>query len=122
MIKTNHLAKDLVTKGFLDISILTKGFVLPFSYEIVTKKKRKRGGGSGVKVYDDLKRDLQEFQQEDVEYIKVYVDWYKQVKRNKKVYATLVERKVEAVLYEVYKENKIPIKIEIVDIEIEEKK
>jgi len=90
----NHFSKNLITKGWLNISALTKGFILPvFKYEI-----KKRGGGGGWTISsgykeENLIRDLRDVKEEDIDYIKVWVDWNKTKKYNKKIYAELIKRK-----------------------------
>jgi hypothetical protein len=113
----NHWAKNIVTKGWLNISALYKGFVLPFfKYEI----RRKRGGGaqnvisSGYKednLYDDLRKIKKK---EDVDVIVVYVDWDKEKKTGKRIYAKLIKNTIEAQLIE---QNlpKFKIKVELLD-------
>ena len=96
----NHFAKNIITKGWLNVSALYKGFVLPFfKYEI----RRKRGGGaqnvisSGYRE-DNLYRDLSKLKEEDVDVIVVYVDWDKKTKRGQKIYAELIKNTIEAEL------------------------
>ena len=97
----NHWAKNIITKGWLNISALYKGFVLPyFKYEI----RRKRGGSatwaSGHKE-EQLYRDLRKEKEEDVDVIQVYVEWNKDVnKYGKKIFVELVKKKIEVQLLE----------------------
>jgi hypothetical protein len=64
IVTTNHLAKDLVTKGYLDMSLIVKGMLLPFAYTVIIKTKSRRGGsppaGMVVKPYqrEDLEREI----------------------------------------------------------------
>lgn len=108
----NHFAKNIITKGWLNISALYKGFVLPFfKYEI-----RKRGGGGGFTVSsgyreDNFIRDLRDVKEEDIDYIKVWVEWNKKAKKyDKKIYVELIKTKIEATLL---KENNLNIKIDV---------
>jgi hypothetical protein len=100
MDRTNHIATNIITRGNMNISALTKGFILPFfTYEIRTK-----AGGSGAykgaSLYE-LERDLAEIRKkkEEVDAILVFVDWNKKVSRfGKEVYAELIMKKIEAEL------------------------
>jgi len=96
----NHITTNLVTKGLLNISNITKGMIL-ISYEIVFKK---RGGGGGEtpriplhynreSLYDEIRR----YDENDIDYIKVYVDWNNaQLKGFKKIEAKLLKTYIEA--------------------------
>lgn len=104
----NHIATNIITRGNLNISSITKGFILPFfTYEIKVRK----GGGSGIykgSGYYELERDLYEIRkkQEEIDAIVVYVDWYKkQSKINKNIYADIIRNKIEAELLERTKEK-----------------
>lgn len=99
----NHFAKNIITKGWLNISALYKGFVLPFfKYEII----RKRGGSSphvlssGYKE-ENLYNDLRNVKEDEIDVIKVYVNWDKNIKKyDKKIYAELIKKKIEVELLE----------------------
>lgn len=94
---SNHIATNLVTKGLLNISDITKGMISITGYQIVTKR---RGGGSS---YDDVENypifkkinDKKELfneiknQVDEIDYIKVEVDWFREHK-----YPTLIEVKL----------------------------
>ncbi len=123
IVQTNHLAKDLVTKGYLDISLIVKGFLLPYAYEIIIKKKPRRGGsvGTGMLQRGELERELKELEKDkqEVDHIKVYVKWDKKVNRKKRVYVELIEKKVRAELIGIIDEN-TKIKVELEEIKEEE--
>jgi len=113
----NHFSKNLITKGWLNISAITKGFILPFfSYEI-----RKKGGGSPIlgTGYQDLQRDLfQNIQKKDekdeIESIRIYVDWNKNVnKYGKEIYVELIKKNIEVQLLKDTK-HKYKITVEII--------
>ena len=97
----NHFAKNIITKGWLNISALYKGFILPhFKYEI----RRNRGGSpqltSGYKE-EQLYRDLRKEKEEDVDVIVVYVEWDKKLhKYDKHIYVELIHKKISAKLLE----------------------
>lgn len=99
----NHWAKNIITKGWLNISALYKGFVLPFfKYEI----RRKRGGSppnvlsSGYKE-KDLYDDLRKIKKEDDDVIVVFVEWDKKAQKyDKKIYVELIKKKIEVQLLE----------------------
>lgn len=112
----NHIANNILTRGNMNISSLTKGFILPyFEYEII-----KASGGSGSYKgtgYYELQRHLDEMRKnkEEVGVIKVKVDWYKNNKKyNKKIYAELIIKKIEAQLIEKF-EKKFKITVELID-------
>ena len=108
---SNHQTINLLTNGFLDTSILVRGFVIPvFRYEIIGKRHR-RGGFGGV---GDLYGDINKFGIDEVDTIKVYVKWDKKVNRNKQIYAEIVEKKLEVQLIEKYN-KKINIDVELLD-------
>lgn len=100
---SNHITNNIITKGWLNISAITKGFILPtFQYIIYVKKK---GGVSAFEphpkddkhLYDDLKK-LKE-QGVDVDHIEVFVNWDKQpFKWGKNITAQLIQKKIEVEL------------------------
>jgi len=110
----NHITTNLVTKGLLNISNITKGMI-QITYEIVF---RKRGGGGeyGPRVpfhndreslYDELRRH----QEEDIELIKVYVNWNDHsLKGFKKIEVKLLKAHIEAeILQETFKKVNVEI-------------
>ena len=114
----NHFVKNILTKGWLNISAMTKGFILPFfKYEII----RKRGGGDteGSKLAsgyreENLIRDLRSLEEDDIEVIKVYVNWDKNAQKyDKKIYVELIKKKIEVKLVE-QNLSKIRIDVELV--------
>jgi len=100
----NHIANNIITRGNMNISALTKGFILPyFIYEI----RRKHGGGSLYgEGYDKLQKDLQKLDSKDIDAIIVKVNWNRnQSKYNKYIYAELIKNKIEVQLIENIKIN-----------------
>ena len=98
----------------MNISALTKGFILPtFEYEIITKKK---GGGSSGTGVVGLKGDLKKYKPEDIDVIKIYVDWDKKKykHRDKEIYAELIEKKISVELLGESNE-KLNISVELLD-------
>lgn len=100
----------------MNISAITKGFILPFfTYEISTS-----GGGSGDYKgagLSQLERDLEDIRlkKDQVDAITVYVNWNKKVSRyGKEIYADLIMRKIEAQLLEITKE-KYKITVELIE-------
>ena len=89
---TNHIAKNIITKGYIFSDPLSKG-IIRMASKIITSTG-KRGGVS----YDKLQRDIREIGVEDILAIKVYVDWWKKAPRNKQVTADLLEKKIYAEL------------------------
>lgn len=98
----NHIVTNLVTKGLLNISNITKG-MLTISYEIVF---RKRGGGPQREVplhYDreSLFDEIRRHDEDDIDLIKVYVDWNKNViKGMKKIEVKLLKMQIEAEIFD----------------------
>lgn len=117
---TNHNALNLVTKGLLNISSITKGVV----YQIVFKNKKIRGGGSAYEeilpplYYEkqNLYNEIHKLEEDDIKIIKVHVDWDK----HGKVFKTLDEKRIEVKLIkkhikaEILKETNKNIKIELI--------
>jgi len=109
----NHITTNLVTKGLLNISNITNGFI-QVSYEILF---RKRGGGGGEtnvpkktiplhyereSLYDEIRRH----EEEDIELIKVYVNRDGKYKGFKKIEAKILKNNIEAeILNETNKKN-----------------
>lgn len=100
----NHITTNLVTKGLLNISNITKGMI-EIKYEIVF---RKRGGGAqkapGIPLHYDkesLYDEIRRHDEEDIECIKVYVDWEGSPRKgNKKIKAELLKTFIEAEILE----------------------
>jgi len=98
----NHIATNLITKGLLNNSILTKGLI-QFKYQIIFKRK---GGGSSADtppIYynrnESLYDELRKHQEIDIDCIKVYVDWKgASLKAFKKVEAKIIKEYIEAEL------------------------
>jgi hypothetical protein len=113
MIKSNHISVDIVTKGMLDTSIITKGILIPFVYEIITPTVRRRGGGMYYgEMVDNIKKDIKEIvEKDDGDYIKIYVNWDKKIDKNKKIQVKLLKKEIMAVI-EKNEGKKINIKIE----------
>jgi len=109
---TNNTTLNLVTKGLLNISNITKGMIL--GYTIIQKKG---GGGSQTppiyKIYNDEQfiNDIRKIKEEDISVINIKVDWKKTKKNQFKIEAKLLKKKIEAVLLE--KTGK-KIKIELI--------
>jgi len=114
---SNHITNNIMTRGNMNISAITRGFILPaFQFEIVTKK----GGGSSyydAELYDQIRKENELRQRDlsgatsgttdhDIEHINVMVDWGKNNdKSNKKIYAELIEKKITAQLLTKFNES-----------------
>ena len=97
----------------MNISLLTRGYILPiFEYIIITRSKI-RTGGSGL---GHLQTDIEKIGVDEIDVIKVYVDWFKHKnkKKDKKIYAEIVEKKIEAELLKKF-DKKIKINVELRD-------
>jgi hypothetical protein len=116
----NHITTNLVTKGLLNISNITKGMIL-VSYEIVF---RKRGGGGGsvptpklreVPLHYDketLFYEIQKHDEEDIDFIKVHVNWKDPpLKGYKKVDVKLLKAHIES---EILQETNKKITVQII--------
>jgi len=115
----NHIATNLVTKGLLNISNVTKGMVV-IGYEIIISVKH---GGSGAyagpvtlpyrKIEDEREfyNDIKKY--DDIDVIKVQVKWDKKFKGPKLIEAKLIKSHIEA---EILKETgrNIDITVELI--------
>ena len=116
---SNHITNNIITKGWMNISAITKGFILPtFQYIIHVKRK----GGTPAfdplpkddrHLHDDLKK-LKE-QGQEVDHIQVFVNWeYQPFKWGKSITAELIKKKIEVELLSKM-ENKYEIKVQFID-------
>ena len=100
----NHITTNLVTKGLLNISNIVKG-MLEIKYEIIFRKK---GGGAqkspGIPLHYDkesLFNEIKKYEEDDIELIKVYVNWQTTPKEGtKKIKAQLLKTFIEAEILE----------------------
>jgi hypothetical protein len=92
----NHLAENIITRGNMNTSALSKGYILPgFTFRI------RRKGGSSVEGsgYGQLQKELEkQLHKADIDAIEVFVEWNKVVTHNKKIYAEFIEKKITATL------------------------
>jgi hypothetical protein len=112
---SNHNALNIVTKGLVNISNITMGLV----YQLVLKKTKRKHGGSSADTLkvpplyyerEPLYNEINKYQEDDIELIKVYVDWDKRGKVFKKIEAKLIEKHIRA---EILNETSKNIKIEL---------
>ena len=113
----NHISINLVTKGLLNISNITKGMILISGYEIVLRRR----GGSPPHVprvplhYDEKEKlfyEINQYEQEDIELIKVYVNWQESpTKGYKKMEAQLLKAHIEA---EILQETNKHVQVQII--------
>ena len=103
---SNHITTNIITKGWMNISAITKGWILP-SYQFVIRRKGMRGGLPGwsdeLKSAEELIKDLRKSQElgEEIEYIQIFVNWDKQVfKYGKNIYVDLIKKKIQAQIFE----------------------
>jgi len=108
------MTTNILTRGNMNISAITKGFILPtFQFEIVTRR-----GGSIAYHEDELyeqilkardKRDRERLSGNidyDIEYINIIVDWGKNNdKSDKKIYAELIKKKITTELLTNFNES-----------------
>lgn len=109
----NHLANNILTRGNMNISAITKGFILPaFKFVIRKKKGGSPAYGKGLEQLKDELFKLTGKTYDDVDSIEVYVDWNKDVnKYGKEVYVELIQKKIEVELLQTKKYN---IKVELI--------
>lgn len=117
-LNSNHITTNLLTKGWLNISALTKGFILP-TFQFIIKKKK--SGGSSVGYLEEIRDqqhlidDLKKLNKEEVDYIQVFVNWDKTpFKYGKTVYVELMKRKIEAQLSTALSES-YRIEVELIE-------
>jgi len=109
----NHMAINMVTKGLLNISNITKGVILV--YEIVSK--RKKGGSSSepeIGFYNNDEEFFKEIRKrniEEIDVIKVKIDWKKTKKISREIEAILLKKHIEAEILDKTGKN---IKVKIV--------
>jgi len=96
-LQTNHMASNLLTRGNMNISAITKGFILPsFEFEIVTPTRRIRGGGSAA-FYEEVEQLHKK--KEEIDHINIFVNWNKSsYKMGKKVTVELIQKKLNVEL------------------------
>ena len=110
---SNHIALNLVTKGLLNISNVTKGMITFVT--IVTPRKKGKGGSGGNYVYKG-EYDTPFFKKieevEDISIIQVHIDWDKMPKDvNKKVEVKLLKKYIKA---EILKETGKNLNVKII--------
>lgn len=107
----NHLSENLISKGMLGpSSLITKGVLETCArYEIVGPGGV-IGSGAGFPTSGVFKKH--DIRPEEVDYIKVYIDWSKQPQKWKKVYAKRIKKSIKAEFMESIKKH-ITIKIEV---------
>ena len=109
----NHIALNMVTKGLLNISNITKGVIL--IYEIVSK--RKKGGSSAEPERgfynndEEFFNEIRKLNADQVDVIKVKIDWKKTKKISRKIEAVLLKKHIEA---EILNKTGKNLKVEIV--------
>lgn len=113
---SNHITTNIITKGWMNESAITKGFISPaFQYIIVRKRK---GGSPGIaRDSEYLEDDLRRLRKigEEVDYIQVYVNWNKHVEKyDKKIYANLIKQKIEVQLL-TNLDEKFKIKVKLIE-------
>jgi hypothetical protein len=94
MIRTNHIAQMILTKGFIKSFPLMRGILENLEYEIITTKVR---GGSS---YSRLTEDIKKSDINDITAINVYINWFKKERSSNydKITAELVKSKIYAEL------------------------
>ena len=92
----NHFAINMITKGIANPkSLITKGIITPYSYEIIKDGKVIRRG-SGLPG-----RELRDYiEKHDPDLIKVYVNWNKEKAKYKEITAELIKKEITVELLE----------------------
>jgi len=112
MIKTNHVATNIITKGFVNSFPLTNGLLTNLEYEIITHTKKHGGIG-----YTRLHADIKKAGIDDITAIKVYVNWTKNIVEYPYLSVELLENKITADLIQDYGESAKKIKIEVIKLD-----
>jgi hypothetical protein len=113
MFKTNHVATNLITKGFINSFPLTNGILENLEYEIITISGKKHGGISYAKLNDDISY----YGVDDISAIKVWVNWRKNIKENPNITVELLENRIYAELLDKHGEGINRIKIEVIKLD-----
>lgn len=106
----NHIATNLITKGLLNMSNITKGLI-SFTYEIVFKKN----GGSGVPLHynrESLYHEIKQHKEDDIELIKVYISSSSSSKNFKKIDVQFLKKSIEV---ELLQETNKKINVQIIE-------
>lgn len=113
IIQSNHITHNILTRGNMNTSALTKGFIVPsFKYEIITPINRYGGGGADA-FYDEIEQLRK--RKEDIEYINIYVNWDKTIyKYGKSVTVDLIQKKISAELVSKF-DSKYNINVNLIE-------
>lgn len=108
---SNHVSLNLVTKGLLNISNITKGMITFVG--IVTPKRKSSGSGDYAYRGDYDPSFFKKIKEvEDISVIKVFIDWNKIPKdTNKKIEVELLKKQIKA---EILKETGKKLKVQII--------
>jgi len=112
MIKSNHVAGNIITKGFVNSFPLTNGILTNLKYEIITTTKKHGGIGYG-KLLDDVRT----IGVDDITAIKVYVNWMKNIQDYPTISVELIEKRIYAELIEEHGSSINKIKIEVIKLD-----
>lgn len=114
IVNTNHIAKNLITKGIITSFPMMKGIIFNYVIHVIPPKPTTRKHG-GTGYYEDLERDIQKIGVENIDYIQVFVDWNKYKNYDKKIFGNLIKKNIQ--LLEISKKSdKKSIKVEFINL------
>jgi len=113
MFKTNHIAAEIITNGFISSYPLMGGILSSIKYEIITKSGKHGGGYS----YNELREELRRIPHYDIDVINVYVEWFKKPNRDKTITAELLESKIFADIINEFGDDSKSIKINVIKLD-----
>lgn len=108
---SNHLTLSLLSKGILNNSRITNGFI---SYEFLTTSvvpiRRKTGSGG----YDTFKKDWEKSKDNDIDCINITLNWLDRPKNyeDKKIYVEFIKK---TIITELLINPEIKINVNLID-------
>ena len=110
---TNHLAKNLITKGFINSHPLTDGMLTELIGAYVITRRKTGSGGYAAPVhgtgYQGLKEDIKKLNPDEIGAITVYVDWWKNPNKDRKITAEMIENKITVELLKEHSYVKVDV-------------
>ena len=110
---SNHTVLNLITKGFLNTSVQTNGIIdVNMRYEIIDPDGSIIGSGAGFPTFEKIKK--QKINPEEINLIKIYVNWSKQSEKWKKIQVSKINKQINVEILKM-KQNKKHINVEIIE-------
>jgi len=113
---SNHIAKEILTKGLLgQSSLVTKGILsILIAYELVNSGGEIVGSGIGFPLPSQWSKE--KIQSLDVKTIKVYIDWRKKPQFWKKIKVEKIKKNIEVLFLErIEMKNEIRIEVKFLE-------